>query len=100
MKPLSVPWIVLYGLTFALLCFACAGCFSTPAELRELADRLEDTQDFAAKTAATVSELPGWPGILGSVASTVLTGGMALNKYRNLTRETDPRVSNRSASHA
>ena len=85
--------LVVVGIIYYLSSCGALG-IPTSDELRALADKMDDAHDFAQKTADTVAALPGWPGMLGSVASTVLAGGATLNKYRNLTRASDPRVSN------
>lgn len=85
--------LVIVGLIYLLTGCSALG-LATAEDLRAAADRMDDL-DAAAKRALEIAQaVPGWPGVLASAAGSVLAGGATLNKYRNLTRASDPRVSN------
>ena len=97
---ISIPWFVLYGIVFALLCFACAACASTmgPAEQLEsflevaLKDRvlskeeLETLVSMIHNLAQHESSQIDWPTFLTGLAGTAVSSVLGVNVYRNRTR--------------
>ena len=92
--------LVIVGLIYLL-----AGCgmlgLATADDLRAAADRMDTLEDAGKKALDIAQAVPGWPGLIASTLATTLAGGATLNKYRNLTRATDPTVANTAkAPHA
>lgn len=101
MKPLSIPWFVLYGVVFVLLCFACAACgllgvSGSGAEqagaeagrhaARAAGDALQgDWMGTAAEVAAAVAAVCGIG--YGGHRYTVRRAAREVNEQRNAARK-------------
>lgn len=95
-----VTALVIVGLIYLL-----AGCgalgLATAEDLRSMArllddaaDRADDIEALGKQALAAAQAVPGWGGVAASAVTATLAGMGTLNKVRNLTRASDPRVSN------
>lgn len=62
--------------------------------LEDGADRADDIERLGQQALAAAQAVPGWGGVAASAVATTLAGMGTLNKVRNMTRASDPRVSN------
>lgn len=103
--PRWLPTFLVIVAAAALFIFVCSSCgalgLATADDLRAMAKLLEDGADRQddlermSKHALEVAQaVPGWGGVAASAVATTLAGMGTLNKVRNLTRASDPRVSN------
>lgn len=96
-----IPYIVLYAIVFALLCFAlgaCSGPGQGPAAQVQAfldvaladhvlsGDELKQLVALIDKLADAESSQIDWPTFLGGLAGTAVSSVLGVNLYRNKTR--------------